>query len=173
MRAIIQRVKKSWVSVDGEIVGETGAGLLVFLGVARDDHEKDADRLVEKIVNLRIFQDNHGQDKNGQDKHDPDKHDPDKRDPDKHEKMNLSLLDTRGQMLVVSQFTLLGDCRKGRRPSFMAAAEPKKAKTLYDHFVEKSSGKGIAVETGVFQAMMDVGLVNDGPVTFILESRRD
>jgi len=153
MRAIIQRVKKSWVSVDGEIVGETGAGLLVFLGVARDDHEKDADRLVEKIVNLRIFQDKHGQDKYG--------------------KMNLSLLDTRGQMLVVSQFTLLGDCRKGRRPSFMAAAEPKKAKTLYDHFVEKSSGKGIAVETGVFQAMMDVGLVNDGPVTFILESRRD
>jgi len=148
MRAIIQRVKKSSVTVDGRIVGEIGAGLLIFLGVAKDDHEKDADYLVEKIINLRIFEDENG-------------------------KMNLSLLDAGGQMLVVSQFTLLGDCRKGRRPSFINAARPETARQLYEYFVEKSSSRGLAVETGIFQAMMDVALINDGPVTFILESRRD
>ncbi len=146
MRAVVQRVKESSVTVEGDIIEKIGAGLLVFLGVSKEDSINDVDYLAEKILNLRIFEDEHG-------------------------KMNRSLLEARGDMLVVSQFTLLGDCRKGRRPSFTDAAEPDKANELYEQFVEKVSGKGITVKTGRFRAMMDVQLINDGPVTFIVESR--
>ncbi|MDP3283764.1 MAG: D-aminoacyl-tRNA deacylase [Desulfobacterales bacterium] len=142
----MQRVKESSVTVGGDITGKIGAGLLVFLGVAKDDTINDVDYLADKILNLRIFEDEHG-------------------------KMNRSLLEARGDMLVVSQFTLLGDCRKGRRPSFMNAAEPDKANELYEQFVEKAGIRGIRVKTGRFRAMMDVQLINDGPVTFIVESR--
>ena len=146
MRAVVQRVKESSVTVGGDIIGKIGAGLLVFIGVSKEDTINDADYLADKILNLRIFEDEHG-------------------------KMNRSLLEARGDMLVVSQFTLLGDCRKGRMPSFTDAAEPDKANELYEQFVEKVSGKGITVKTGRFRAMMDVQLINDGPVTFIVESR--
>ncbi|MBW1893925.1 MAG: D-tyrosyl-tRNA(Tyr) deacylase [Deltaproteobacteria bacterium] len=146
MRAVIQRVKNSRVVVDNNVIGKIGPGLMVLLGIAREDNTKDADYLADKITNLRIFQ-------------------------DENNKMNLSLLDIKGEMLVVSQFTLLGDCRKGRRPSFVSAAGPEKADNLYRHFVEKVSLKGISVQTGQFRAMMDVSLVNDGPVTLIVESK--
>ena len=145
MRAVIQRVRKSSVRVKDELVAEIGKGLLVFLGVAEGDVESDADYLAEKIVNLRIFE-------------------------DEKEKMNRSLIETRGSMLVVSQFTLLGDCKKGRRPSFVKAAGPEKANGLYKYFVEQVSRKGVAVKTGRFRAMMDVHLINDGPVTLIINS---
>jgi D-tyrosyl-tRNA(Tyr) deacylase len=145
MRAVVQRVKESSVSVDGESISRIGPGLLVLLGVAAGDAEKDAEYIAEKIVNLRIFEDS------GQ-------------------KMNRSLLDTGGSLLVVSQFTLLGDCRKGRRPSFAHAADPDKAEGLYTYFTETLRQYGISVSTGQFRAMMDVSLVNDGPVTLILES---
>ncbi|MDD2317124.1 MAG: D-aminoacyl-tRNA deacylase [Desulfobacterales bacterium] len=145
MRAVIQRVTQSSVSVSGQIVGRIGPGLLVLLGVARQDTEKDADFLVEKIMHLRIFEDEAG-------------------------KMNRSLVDIGGQMLVVSQFTLLGDCRKGRRPSFVQAAPPETAESLYQYFVDRIREKRIVVQTGRFRAMMEVSLVNDGPVTFIVES---
>ncbi len=147
MRAVVQRVKESSVKTGGAIVGRIGAGLLVLLGVAKGDRRKDADYLVNKIAHLRIFEDDHG-------------------------KMNRSLLETGGQMLVVSQFTLLGDCRKGRRPSFVAAADPDAASMLYTYFVEQARSLGIEVETGRFQALMEVSLVNDGPVTLVLESQR-
>lgn len=146
MIAVVQRVKNSSVEVSGQSVGSIGPGLLVLLGVAEPDNEKDISYMAEKIVNLRIFPDDQG-------------------------RMNRSLLDAGGQMLVVSQFTLLGDCRKGRRPSFVAAAPPEKAEAFYTRFVENVRQKGISVETGQFQAMMDVSLVNDGPVTLILESK--
>jgi len=146
MRAVVQRVKESSVTVGGDIIGKIGAGLLVFLGVSKEDTTKDVDYLADKILNLRIFEDEHG-------------------------RMNRSLLEARGDMLVVSQFTLLGDCRKGRRPSFTDAAEPDKANDLYEQFVEKAGSSGIRVKTGRFRAMMDVQLINDGPVTFIVESR--
>ncbi len=146
MRAVIQRVKESSVKADCLIIGQIGRGLLVLLGVAQGDRPSDADYLASKIANLRIFEDENG-------------------------KMNRSLLDSGSQMLVVSQFTLLGDCRKGRRPSFVAAAEPAKATALYEHFIEQVRNLGISVETGRFGAMMEVALVNDGPVTLILESR--
>jgi len=146
MRAVIQRVKECSVSVDGQIIGHISRGLLVLLGVAQGDHTADADYLAQKIVNLRIFEDENG-------------------------KMNRSLLDTGGQMLVVSQFTLLADCRKGRRPSFVAAAGPTAATELYEYFNDAVRNVGISVETGRFGAMMAVALVNDGPVTLILESR--
>jgi len=146
MRAVIQRVKESSVSVDGEIVGKIGRGLNVLLGVAQGDTEKEADYLVEKIVNLRIFE-------------------------DEEAKMNKSLTDVRGEMLVVSQFTLLGDCRKGRRPSFVKAAAPEEANTLYEYFAEQVRQRWITVQTGQFRAMMDVHIVNDGPVTLIVESK--
>ncbi len=145
MRAVIQRVTQSSVSVGGQIVGRIGPGLLVLLGVARQDSEKDANFLVEKIIHLRIFEDEDG-------------------------KMNRSLVDIGGQMLVVSQFTLLGDCRKGRRPSFVQAAPPETAESLYQYFVDRIREKRIVVQTGRFRAMMEVSLVNDGPVTFIVES---
>ncbi len=146
MRAVVQRVRESSVTVDGETVGEIGPGLMVLLGVADDDAESDADFLVEKVVHLRIFEDGQG-------------------------KMNRSLLDAGGSLLVVSQFTLLGDCRKGRRPSFVHAAPPEKAEALYEYFVKKARTHGLPVETGRFRAMMDVSLVNHGPVTLLLESR--
>jgi len=145
MRAVVQRVRKSSVSVGGETVGRIGKGLLVLLGVAKTDQRSAADYLVQKIANLRIFEDDHG-------------------------KMNRSLLETGGQMLVVSQFTLLGDCRKGRRPSFIEAADPAAAAILYEYFVARTRALGITVETGRFQALMQVSLINDGPVTLILES---
>ena len=145
MKAVVQRVSQCAVEVDGETVGSIGSGLLVLLGVAREDESAAADYLAEKIANLRIFEDNDG-------------------------KMNRSLLDIQGKMLVVSQFTLLGDCRKGRRPSFIQAAAPEKADRLYLSFVDAVRSKGLHVETGQFQAMMAVELINDGPVTLVLES---
>jgi D-aminoacyl-tRNA deacylase len=146
MRAVVQRVKQSSVKAGNEIVGQIGKGLLVLLGVARDDTAKDVDYLVNKIINLRIFKDPDG-------------------------KMNRSLLETGGELLAVSQFTLLADCRKGRRPSFVEAAEPHKANDLYAKFVELARKKGVEVQTGRFGAMMEVSLINDGPVTVIIESR--
>lgn len=146
MRAVIQRVKESSVSANNEIVGKIGSGLMVLLGVAETDKAEDADYLAAKIVNLRIFE-------------------------DENDKMNRSLLDIGGEMLVVSQFTLLADCRKGRRPSFVHAAGPNKANELYERFVEQVRQKGVNVATGRFRAMMDVSLINDGPVTLIVESR--
>ena len=145
MKAVIQRVKKSSVKVGNEITGKIGKGILVLLGVEKGDTEKDAGYLAGKIINLRIFEDDNG-------------------------KMNLSLADVGGELLAVSQFTLLGDCKKGRRPSFVKAAPPEEAKRLYEYFVEKVKSLGICVQTGKFQAMMEVSLINDGPVTFILES---
>jgi len=147
MRAVVQRVKESKVEVDGKRVGAIGPGLLIFLGVGEDDSEKDCDYLANKIVYLRIF-------------------------PDREDLMNLSLIDTGGSALVVSQFTLWGDCRKGRRPSFVRAARPEKAEELYERFIGLLKEKGIDVATGRFQAMMDVSLINDGPVTLMLDSSK-
>ena len=146
MRAVVQRVKSSSVIVDGKVVAEIGNGLLILLGVAKPDTSDDADYLAEKIVNLRIFEDENG-------------------------KLNRSLLSTGGQMLVVSQFTLLGNCKKGRRPSFVLAAAQDQAVKLYQRFIEQVRKKGVSVKTGRFRAMMEVGLVNDGPVTLIVESK--
>src|SRR5712692_3201828 len=145
MRAVLQRVSQSRVEVDGAVVGQIGPGLLVLLGVAAPDTAAAAEYLADKIVNLRIFADDAG-------------------------KMNRSLLDTGGSLLVVSQFTLYGDCRKGRRPSFDAAAPAEQARSLYEHFVAVARRGGVHVETGVFQATMAVSLVNDGPVTLVIES---
>lgn len=147
MRALIQRVKESKVEVKGRIVGSIGPGLLIFLGVGEGDSEKDCDYLVKKIIHLRIF-------------------------PDTKNYMNLSLIDTGGSALVVSQFTLWGDCRKGRRPSFARAAGPEKAKQLYRHFIALLTERGLTVASGKFQEMMDVYLVNDGPVTLMLDSEK-
>jgi D-tyrosyl-tRNA(Tyr) deacylase len=147
MRAVVQRVKHCRVAVEGTVVGEIGPGLLVLLGVGKSDNEAAADYLAEKILGLRIFED-------GQ------------------EKMNLSVLDQAGAMLVVSQFTLFGDVRRGKRPSFDAAARPEEAKRLYEYFVTKVRESGIRCETGQFQAMMDVELVNEGPVTILLDSEK-
>ena len=145
MRAVVQRVRESSVAVGPEVVGRIGRGLLVLLGVAKTDTEKECDYLAEKIVNLRIFEDEGG-------------------------RLNRSLIEVGGAMLIVSQFTLLADCRKGRRPSFTAAAEPELAARLYEHFVRQTAKLGIPVQTGRFQALMAVSLVNDGPVTLIIES---
>ena len=145
MKAVVQRVSQSAVQVEGQTVGAIGPGLMVLLGVALQDTEKEADFLAEKIVHLRIFEDEDG-------------------------KLNRSLVDTGGSMLVVSQFTLLGDCRKGRRPSFVRAAAPEKAQALYDHFVRKVNAIGIPTATGRFRSAMQVSLINDGPVTLILET---
>jgi D-tyrosyl-tRNA(Tyr) deacylase len=147
MRAVVQRVAEAWVRVDGREVGRIGAGLLVLLGVGREDADRDADQLAEKVVNLRIFADEVGH-------------------------MNRSLLDVRGELLVVSQFTLYGDARRGRRPSFVQAATPAEAERLYRRFIDQAGATGLRVESGVFQAMMDVGLVNEGPVTILLDSGR-
>jgi D-tyrosyl-tRNA(Tyr) deacylase len=145
MKAVVQRVKRAKVTVKGEITGEIEAGVLILLGVSNTDTRADADFLIDKIVNLRIFGDDEG-------------------------KMNLSLLDISGSMLVVSQFTLYADTRKGRRPSYINAASPEMANELYEYFVAEARKVVARVETGRFQAMMDVELVNDGPVTIILES---
>ena len=147
MRAVVQRVKESKVEVKGRNIGVIGPGLLVFLGVGGNDSEKDCNYLANKIAHLRIF-------------------------PDEMDLMNLSLMDTGKSLLVVSQFTLWGDCRKGRRPSFAKAARPERAKELYEHFVGLLREKDIHVETGRFQEMMDVYLINDGPVTLMLDSAK-
>lgn len=146
MRACIQRVAQAHVEVGGEVVGRIGRGMLVLLGVAADDGLRELRWLVDKIVGLRIFDDAHG-------------------------KMNLALGDVGGALLVVSQFTLLGDCRKGRRPSFIEAAPPEVAEQLYDEFVEAARQRGATVETGRFRTHMNVSLVNEGPVTLILDSQ--
>lgn len=147
MKAVIQRVDSASVSIDGIEISRIGAGLLVLLGVEKGDGEKDADFLLDKMIHLRIFEDGEG-------------------------KMNLSLLDVSGELLVVSQFTLLADCRKGRRPSFTDAAEPATATKLYEYMLSKAREKVTKVGQGQFQAMMKVGLVNHGPVTILLDSRR-
>ncbi len=147
MRAVVQRVKNSKVSVDGKIVGEITSGMTVLLGVEDGDTQKDVEYMAEKITSLRIFEDSDS-------------------------KMNLSLTDVNGQMLVISQFTLLGDCRKGRRPAFIKAAKPDLAKNLYEKFIEIVKDKGIVVETGIFQAEMLVDIANDGPVTLMLDSNK-
>ena len=146
MRVVLQRVKKCRVTVSGEISGEIGVGILTFLGVGAKDSDEDVRYLADKTVHLRIFPDNAG-------------------------KMNRSLLDIGGGMLIVSQFTLFGDCRKGRRPSFTGAAPPEKAEMLYHAFVEEIEKLGIITSTGIFGAMMEVDLVNDGPVTLLLDSK--
>ena len=146
MRACIQRVSRAQVTVAGEVCGRIGPGLLVLLGVAEGDTEADARQLAEKIAGLRVFEDRQG-------------------------KMNLSLLDAGGAMLVVGQFTLLGDCRKGRRPSFDAAARPELAQRLYEVFLQAAAGHGIEVASGRFRQHMAVELVNDGPVTLLVESK--
>jgi D-tyrosyl-tRNA(Tyr) deacylase len=147
MRVVLQRVTRASVTIEGDIVGEIGAGLVVLLGVTHEDTERDIDYLVEKVTSLRIFQD--------QDEH-----------------MNLSLKDTGGAMLIVSQFTLYGDSRRGRRPSFSDAATPDLAERLYDKFVESARQTIQNVATGSFGKMMQVELVNDGPVTILLDSRK-
>jgi D-tyrosyl-tRNA(Tyr) deacylase len=147
MRAVVQRVARASVEVDGTVVGRIGPGWLVLLGVARGDIEEDADRLAERVVHLRAFADDQG-------------------------KMNRDVVEAGGAVLVVSQFTLMGDCRGGRRPSFTEAAEPAVAERLYGRFNDRVALAGLEVATGVFRAHMDVELVNDGPVTFLLDSRK-
>jgi D-tyrosyl-tRNA(Tyr) deacylase len=147
MRAVVQRVSGAQVSVADELVGKIGPGLLVLLGVSKSDGTSDADYLAGKILGLRIFEDENG-------------------------KMNLSLAETHGAVLAVSQFTLYGDVRKGKRPSFDEAAPPELARKLYEHFVSKIREAGITCETGRFQTLMQVELVNDGPVTILLDSAR-
>jgi len=147
MRAVVQRVKKASVVVEDELVSEISEGILVLLGVGQDDDDSDVDYMANKIANLRIFEDD-------------------------NKKMNLSLIDVEGQALVVSQFTLYGDCRKGRRPSFVEAAKPEKADELYQKFVSALKEIGLVVKEGVFQAFMDVKLVNNGPVTILLDSQK-
>jgi len=148
MRAVVQRVSRAKVTVADEVTGEIGLGLMVLLGVGEEDGQDDAGYLAEKVVGLRIF-------------------------PDEAGKMNRSLAEAGGAMLVVSQFTLFGDCRKGKRPSFIKAARPERAVDLYNAFVAEVRGRGIAVATGRFQEQMDVELVNDGPVTLLLDSRKE
>ena len=145
MRAVVQRVKSASVKVDGELVSEIGAGVLIFLGVAHDDTTTELEYIANKVANLRIFEDAEG-------------------------KMNCSLLEAGGAALVVSQFTLYGDCRKGRRPSFIKAARPETANALYEQFIAALEQQNIPTQGGTFQAMMDVQLINDGPVTILLDS---
>ena len=147
MRAVLQRVGRASVAVDGDVTGEIGRGLLILLGVGHGDTEEDADYLAGKCAGLRIFEDGHG-------------------------KMNLSVGDVSGGVLVVSQFTLYGDTRKGRRPSFAQAATPDQANALYEYFAGQLRAQGLPVATGVFQAMMQVSLVNDGPVTIFIDTAK-
>jgi D-tyrosyl-tRNA(Tyr) deacylase len=147
MRAVIQRVKQAKVSVEGKVIGEIKQGLVCFVGVGKEDQEADADYLAAKIPQLRIFEDAEG-------------------------KFNRTLLDIKGEILVVSQFTLFGDCRRGRRPSFSDAAEPVQARELYQRFITKLTETGIRVAQGEFQAHMEVELINDGPVTLLLDSKK-
>jgi D-aminoacyl-tRNA deacylase len=148
MRAVIQRVNRALVRVEGKIEGEISRGLLVLLGVGQGDSPREADYLLDKIINLRIFEDAEG-------------------------KMNLSLLDVGGGLMVISQFTLYADCRKGRRPSFTDASPPEEACKLYDYFVAEAKNRGCKVATGIFQALMEVELVNFGPVTILLDSSKN
>lgn len=148
MRAVVQRVKSASVTVDGERVSEIGAGVLIFLGVAHEDTTKELEYIANKVANLRIFEDAAG-------------------------KMNCSLLETGGAALVVSQFTLYGDCRKGRRPSFINAARPEVANALYEEFITALEKHNVPTQGGTFQAMMDVQLINDGPVTILLDSAKN
>lgn len=148
LRAVVQRVSRAEVRVGDEKTGKIGQGLCVLLGVHREDQPDDIQWMAEKLVNLRIFEDDSG-------------------------KMNLSLVDIGGDVLVVSQFTLYGDCRKGRRPSFVDAADPDKARAFYKEFIDRVRSMGVHAEEGVFQAMMDVELTNQGPVTLVVDSRRD
>ncbi|MBV9768216.1 MAG: D-tyrosyl-tRNA(Tyr) deacylase [Bryobacterales bacterium] len=145
MRIVLQRVKSAHVDVSGVVIGSIGAGLVLLLGVTQADSREDADYLANKVTQLRVF-------------------------PDQAHRMNRSLLEVQGALLVVSQFTLYGDCRRGRRPSFDHAAPAEQARVLYEYFVERLKSSNIIVETGVFQAEMEIHLVNDGPVTFILDS---
>jgi D-tyrosyl-tRNA(Tyr) deacylase len=147
MRIVVQRCSRGKVTVDGKVTGEIGRGFVLLVGVTHEDTQADVDFLVDKVVNLRVFEDEEG-------------------------KMNHSLLDIGGALLSVSQFTLYGDCRKGRRPNFMDAARPEQAMALYEAFNEKARSLGVQVETGVFGAMMEVELVNDGPVTLLLDSKK-
>jgi D-tyrosyl-tRNA(Tyr) deacylase len=147
MRAVVQRVSQASVEVEGQTVGRIDRGMVVLLGVAVDDQPADAEALADKLLGLRIFDDQQG-------------------------KMNLALAEVEGQVLVVSQFTLLGDCRKGRRPSFTDAAPPELAERLYEHFVELLRSRGVTVATGQFRATMALALVNDGPVTLLVDTRR-
>jgi D-aminoacyl-tRNA deacylase len=147
MRAVLQRVTRARVSVEGEVVGEIGRGLLVLIGVAQDDQETDADYLAEKVVGLRVFEDAEG-------------------------KMNLALAEVGGSVLAVSQVTLYGDVRRGKRPSFDAAARPELARRLYEHFIGRIRAAGLRCETGQFQKTMAVELVNEGPVTLLLDSKK-
>jgi D-tyrosyl-tRNA(Tyr) deacylase len=145
MRVVLQRVKEAHVDVAGTTVGSISTGLLILIGVTSTDTPQDAEYLADKVINLRIF-------------------------PDEERRMNRSILEVGGSLLVVSQFTLYGDCRKGRRPSFDRAAPPELARRLYEYFIERLTSRNIIVQTGVFQAEMQIHLVNDGPVTFILDS---
>lgn len=147
MRGVVQRVLEAHVKVDGQVVGQIAQGLVVLLGVAEGDTETDLKYLVEKTINLRIFEDDEG-------------------------KMNRSVLDIGGSILAISQFTLLGDCRKGRRPSFITAAKPEEANAKYEDYVRLVRQQGVTVETGIFRADMKVQLINDGPVTMILDSTK-
>jgi D-tyrosyl-tRNA(Tyr) deacylase len=147
MRAVVQRVLEANVKVDGNIVGEINKGILVFLGVGEHDNNNDLEYMVEKILGLRIFEDENG-------------------------KMNLSLMDVRGEILIISQFTLYGDVRKGKRPSFTSSAHPEIAENMYNQFIEKCREKGLKVEEGIFGADMKVGLINDGPVTILIDSKK-
>jgi D-tyrosyl-tRNA(Tyr) deacylase len=144
MKALIQRVKRASVTIDNELYSQIGAGMLVLLGVEKGDTKENADKLAEKLSKLRIYE-------------------------DENEKMNLSIMDVKGEMLVVSQFTLCGDCKKGTRPSFDKSAPPQIANELYEYFVEQVKMLGIPTKTGKFAAMMDVELLNDGPVSFMVE----
>ncbi|MCR8850081.1 D-aminoacyl-tRNA deacylase [Rossellomorea sp. SC111] len=146
MRVVLQRSKEASVTVDGEVTGEIQSGAVLLVGITHEDTEEDARYVAEKVVNLRIFEDDEG-------------------------KMNHSLLDVGGEILSISQFTLYGDVRKGRRPNFMNAAKPDHAEVIYDYFNEILEGKGVRLATGVFGAMMDVNLTNDGPVTLLIESK--
>lgn len=145
MRVVVQRVKNASCTIDGDVTGEIDAGLVLLVGITQEDGEEEATQLADKVVNLRIFNDDEG-------------------------KMNVSLLEQGGGILSISQFTLYGDCRKGRRPSFIKAADPEHGERLYHFFNERLEASGLRVETGVFGAMMDIALVNDGPVTILLDS---
>ena len=147
MRAVVQSAFDANVKVDGELAGEVNKGLLIFLGVGENDYSKDLEYMVEKILGLRIFEDDNG-------------------------KMNLSLMDVKGDILVVSQFTLYGDVRKGKRPSFSSSAKPEIAKNMYNQFIQRCKEKGLRTESGIFGADMEVGLTNDGPVTILIDSKK-